>query len=249
MAYATITPEQLIEKFRHALKFKWGYIWGAAGQQWTEAKQQATTNEMAKKYGSKWIGHTVADCSGLFAWAFKKLGSYMYHGSNTMWNRFCVSKGELKNGKRTDGEELKPGTAVFVYHDLDGKRSHVGLYIGDGTVIEAASTRQGVITSKVTNKKWTEWGELKYVNYGTNEPVPAKEPVLEQRLMRYGCKGDDVKWLQERLNAAGYSCGEVDGIFGRKTLTATKNFQGSRGLVADGIVGPLTRAMLEKVLC
>jgi len=37
------------------------------------------------------------------------------------------------------------------------------LYIGNGTVIEASGTQAGVITTKITNTKWCEWGELKGV--------------------------------------------------------------------------------------
>ena len=238
--YKTITPQQLIEKFQYALDEKWGYIWGGAGGVWTQAKQDATTNEEAIKYGQKWVGHRVADCSGLFSWAFKELGSYMYHGSNTMWNKYCNAKGELVNGKRTDGEELKPGTAVFVHKTNPENRSHVGLYIGGDTVIEANCTPKGVITSKITNKKWTEWGELKYVDFGAEpQPTPTK------RTLRYGCKGDDVRELQEALTKFGYLADKIDGIFGKNTLAAVKNFQGSRGLVVDGIVGPKTWAALE----
>ena len=170
-----ISPQALIEKFQYALDNRWGYILNTAGEKWTAEKQAKSTNKMTIEYGRQWIGHYVADCSGLFAWAFKQLGGYMYHGSNTMWDKYCTSKGKLKNGKRTDGQELKPGTAVFVYDKDTGKRSHVGLYIGDGngTVIEAAGTRQGVITTKVSNFKWEEWGELKGVNYeGGDVPVP-----------------------------------------------------------------------------
>ena len=105
----------LIALFMQALNEKWGYIWGTAGIKWTKAKQDAATREMTVKYGSKWIGHRVADCSGLFAWAFKQLGGYIYHGSNTIWNKYCSSKGKLKNGKRADGQPIKPGTAVFLY--------------------------------------------------------------------------------------------------------------------------------------
>ena len=243
--YKTITPNQLIEKFRYALDNKWGYIWGAAGGTWTQAKQNAATREQTIKYGQKWVGHRVADCSGLFAWAFKELQSYMYHGSNTMWNKYCTAKGELRNGKRVDGKELKPGTAVFVCKDSN--RSHVGLYVGGDTVIEAASTQSGVVTSKITNKKWSEWGELKYVDYGEEpEPKPAPEPTPGRRILRYGCKGDDVKELQEALTKFGYLADKIDGIFGKNTLAAVKNFQGSRGLKEDGIVGPLTWAALEK---
>lgn len=160
-----IAVKDLIALFWQALNEGWGYVWGTAGIVWTAAKQKAATREMTVKYGSKWIGKTVADCSGLFAWAFKQLGGYMYHGSNTMWNKYCTAQGELKNGKRTDGQPLKPGTAVFQKTKKNGtvNRGHVGLYVGNGTVIEAHGTKAGVITSDVSG--WAEWGELKGVDY------------------------------------------------------------------------------------
>ena len=179
-----ISTSALIEKFQQALSEGWGYIWGTAGEKWTAAKQkelEKTTDKsraMGRKYGSKWIGHMVADCSGLFSWAFKQLGGYMYHGSDTMFRKYTTSNGALKKGQRTDGQELKPGTAVFTYDKAEGKYGHVGLYIGNGLVIEAAGTIEGVITSKV-NGKWTFWGELKGVDYGSEPvPVPAGKAIV-----------------------------------------------------------------------
>ena len=134
-----ISTQALIDLFRQALEEKWGYIWGTSGEKWTETKQrelEKTTDSdraQGRKYGSKWIGHTVADCSGLFSWAFRKLGGTMYHGSDTMYRKWCTDKGELKKGKRTDGRTLKPGTAVFVWNG--SRYSHVGLYVGENTVI------------------------------------------------------------------------------------------------------------------
>ena len=166
-----ITTQALIDKFRQALSEKWGYIWGTAGESWTAAKQKELEKTKDKdraqgrEYGSKWIGHKVADCSGLFSWAFKQLGGYMYHGSDTMYRKYCVNKGELKKGSRTDRAALKPGTAVFVWNG--SKYSHVGLYAGDGTVIEAMGTINGVTTTKVSASKWTHWGELTGVNYNS----------------------------------------------------------------------------------
>ena len=179
-----ISTQALIDKFRQALEDDWGYIWGTAGELWTAAKQkelEKTTDEnraMGRKYGSRWIGHWVADCSGLFSWAFKQLGGYMYHGSDTMFRKYTTCSGELKNGKRTDGRELKPGTAVFTYNSSKKKYGHVGLYIGNGLVIEAEGTLKGVITSPVDGK-WTHWGELKGVDYGdAPEPVPAGQAIV-----------------------------------------------------------------------
>ena len=179
-----ISTQALIDKFRQALEDDWGYIWGTAGELWTAVKQkelEKTTDEnraMGRKYGSRWIGHWVADCSGLFSWAFKQLGGYMYHGSDTMFRKYTTCSGELKKGKRTDGRELKPGTAVFTYNSSKKKYGHVGLYIGNGLVIEAEGTLKGVITSPVDGK-WTHWGELKGVDYGdAPEPVPAGKAIV-----------------------------------------------------------------------
>jgi uncharacterized protein YgiM (DUF1202 family) len=179
-----ITSGSLVALFQFALDNKWGYIWGTAGVEWTKAKQEAlnkTTDANranSRKYGSQWIGHMVADCSGLFTWAFDQLGGYMYHGSNTMWDKYCTAQGELIKGKRDDGQELKPGTAVFCYNKEKDNRGHVGLYVGNGLVIEAAGAKAGVITSNLTDKKWVEWGELKGVIYGEPEPVPAGYAVV-----------------------------------------------------------------------
>ena len=151
-----------------------------------------------REYGSKWIGHRVADCSGLFSWAFRQLGGSIYHGSDTMYRKFCVNKGELNKGKRTDRGTLKPGTAVFVWNG--SSYSHVGLYAGSGIVIEAMSTLKGVTTTKVTAGKWTHWGEVTGVDYaGDNAELRMQNAELnaENRLtIRRGRKGETVAEMQ-----------------------------------------------------
>ena len=257
MSTAPISTSALIAKFQQALSEGWGYIWGTAGETWTAAKQkelEKTTDpdrEKGREYGSKWIGKKVADCSGLFSWAFRQLGGYMYHGSNTMWNKYCTAKGSLKSGKRTDGAELEPGTAVFTYNAKKNNRGHVGLYIGNGWVIEAQGTKAGVVRSKVTNSKWVEWGELKGVDYGNAQPVPqpvtpSADPVTPT--LKKGSKGDYVQLLQTKLIMLGYDLGSygADGDFGSKTTEAVKAFQKDRGLEVDGIVGKKTWEALEQ---
>jgi peptidoglycan hydrolase-like protein with peptidoglycan-binding domain len=58
-------------------------------------------------------------------------------------------------------------------------------------------------------------------------------------VVRLGDCGDTVKFIQERLTVLGFPA-PADGLFGPGTETAVKNFQSSRNLVPDGIVGPLT---------
>ncbi len=230
-----ITAQELIAKFQFALDQKWGYIWGGTGQTWTQAKQDAATRSMTVKYGSRWIGKRVADCSGLFSWSFKELGWYMYHGSNTMWNKYCTSKGTLQ-GEST----IRPGTAVFLVNSA-GSRHHVGLFIGDDTVIEAKGTAYGVVTSKLSH--WDEWGELTGVDY-TNEGSETVVATLSK-----GDTGEAVRVLQNKLLALGYSLPKygADGSYGAETTAAVVAFQTDKGLVVDGICGPITLAALESV--
>ena len=54
---------------------------------------------------------------------------------------------------------------------------------------------------------------------------------------------------QDDLNTLGYSTGGLDGIFGAKTYNAVINYQISRGLSADGIIGCNTwRSLQENVI-
>lgn len=269
MSVNVISTEALIAKFQYALDNDWGYIWGTAGVVWTQAKQNEKVQYMVSKYGqnwktsdaakadnywsaamygAKWIGRTVADCSGLFAWAFKKLGGYIYHGSNTIWDKYCTSKGELIKGKRDDGKELRPGTAIFTHNKKTGKRGHIGLYIGDGCVIEASGTINGVIKSKITISKWVEWGELKGVDYESSpeDIITDPEENMTYGTIRKGDKGPVVRYAQELLIKKGYSLPRygADGDFGNETLSAVKAFQKANGLTADGVIGSRTWAKL-----
>ncbi|ABY94143.1 MULTISPECIES: serine hydrolase [Thermoanaerobacter] len=67
------------------------------------------------------------------------------------------------------------------------------------------------------------------------------------RLLYSGTYGTDVEELQAMLNKAGFDTGTVDGIFGKMTLNGVLDFQRSKNLVPDGIVGPKTYAALETV--
>jgi N-acetylmuramoyl-L-alanine amidase len=60
-------------------------------------------------------------------------------------------------------------------------------------------------------------------------------------------RGDDVRALQRRLNALGFDAGREDGILGRETDGAIRDFQRNVGQVADGIVGPDTVAALGRL--
>ncbi|HKP89213.1 MAG TPA: peptidoglycan DD-metalloendopeptidase family protein [Thermoleophilaceae bacterium] len=66
-----------------------------------------------------------------------------------------------------------------------------------------------------------------------------------QRYIERGDKGWDVAMLQFLLKRRGYYPGTVDGGFGHMTDKGVHRFQRSRGLSADGVVGPITMRALS----
>lgn len=61
-----------------------------------------------------------------------------------------------------------------------------------------------------------------------------------RRVLRPLDEGPEVKELQERLKALGFSLGRPDGQYGDLTLAAVLAFQRSQGLQTDGVVGTHT---------
>lgn len=49
---------------------------------------------------------------------------------------------------------------------------------------------------------------------------------------------EEIAELQRRLRKAGYDTGDIDGVLGRQTIAAVRNFQKERGLAADGFATP-----------
>lgn len=60
-----------------------------------------------------------------------------------------------------------------------------------------------------------------------------------------GSAGDEVKRIQSILQGQGYNVGPVDGLYGPQTQAAVVAFQKAKGLMPDGMVGPLTWAALQ----
>lgn len=69
---------------------------------------------------------------------------------------------------------------------------------------------------------------------------PGTDSLFTQTI-RFGMSGGDVKHLQTLLKMT-----LCDGIFGNDTLLHVKQFQTQNGLVADGVVGPITQQALAK---
>ena len=177
MAKNKIPVNDLFGYLESMYEEKWGYIYGTAGVLWTEQRQAALRSKYSEddpnygksvKYGSKWIGHMVSDCSGIPVYIWSKYGLSIPHGSTSM-----VTQGYIVDCSPTP----KPGYAALVDPTPDTPdNNHIGIVGPDGvTVYEDAGTQQGFIKSKTTDAKWTKYGRFKDVDY-TQEP----ETILYQ---------------------------------------------------------------------
>jgi len=96
----------------------------------------------------------------------------------------------------------------------------------------------------------TNWVAPAPVKKPVKKPVKSTTPVKYvaatsvTRLLRFNSMGSEVKLLQTTINTKGYKL-VVDGIFGKLTLAAVRNYQSINGLAVDGLVGPLTLAKLN----
>src|SRR5262245_10083147 len=66
-------------------------------------------------------------------------------------------------------------------------------------------------------------------------------------VLRRGAHGPEVELLQQRLRAAGFSPGWIDGAFGGATEAALLAFQRGHDLLADGVAGPVTWLALARL--
>lgn len=190
-----IPYKDLITWYQKMLADKWGYIPNTAGTMWTQEKQDKTTNDMAKRYGQRWVGHMVADCSGTFVYVYKKYGLSIYHGSNRIARKYVVELLPIS--------EAKPGMAAFKFY-APGQKGynlpenykqggsqyngdlndyyHIGLVDEDTRyVLNSATTVNGFIRSKITNG-WNACGYLKAVDYA-DDGKDDDEPVVENDIM------------------------------------------------------------------
>lgn len=139
---------------------------------------------------------------------------------------------------------------------------------GDGAghvaIVEAVLSPTCVRTSEsgynANNAFWNQtrykstgnWGQnsnYKFLGFIVNPALASsKDPhPIPTRAVKEGDHGDDVKWVQWKLKSAEYLSDAVDGWFGLHTLGAVLAFQLKNNISVDGVVGPATRALLEKI--
>ena len=158
----------LVQWAEYAYNNGWGYVYGSHGQVLTESELKSLESVFGGMVSDKedyirshWMGRRVSDCCGLikgYGWYNADTGNIEY-GTNGM--RDVTANGMYQaasvKGPMSTMPEI-PGLAVW-------QEGHIGVYIGNGWVIQAANTWDGVIKTKLSYNRWQGWCQVPFINY------------------------------------------------------------------------------------
>lgn len=162
-----LTNIGLVEYAQKALTEKWGYVWGTFGQLLTEVLYQQKLQQYPNQVGSfksfirtNWLGRKVTDCVGLIkGYYWSESGMLKYNPINDVNANSMFSLAKEK-GIIESIPDI-PGLCVW-------KQGHIGVYIGNGQVIEARGTKYGVIQTPLReagSTPWTHWLKCPFIEY------------------------------------------------------------------------------------
>ena len=143
-------------------------MWGTYGQVLTPSLLDYKLRQYPEGVGQyesvireRWLGGRTADCIGLikgYGWLDPDTLTIGY-GTNGMPDigaDAMYRAAEVKDSLDTVPDT--PGLAVW-------KSGHIGVYIGNGEVIEAMGTNYGVVKTDLAERNWTAWLEIPYIQY------------------------------------------------------------------------------------
>ena len=158
----------LVKWAQMAYDNKWGYVWGSHGNVLTSSELKrlkkvfgANVTDKEDYIKSHWLGRRTSDCVGLikgYGWYDEASGIIKY-GTNGMKDVTAdgMFNAAVEKGPISTMPDI-PGIAVW-------HQGHIGVYIGNGYVIHAANTYDGVIKTPITSSGWTHWLKVPYINY------------------------------------------------------------------------------------
>ena len=224
-----------------------------SGKKLSDAALTTTGGTFSVPGTVKWVDDTGAalpdtttvEANKLYKWVFTPNDSTNYesiNGSIKLWSKSTSSGGGSYYAPVVpDMPMVYWGCTGDAVKTLQEKLNAKGFNSGNVDGIFGAKTYAAVTAFQKANSLGVDGivGKLTWAKLYDATPVNVT-PVTTQPMLRTGSRGDAVRKLQELLNALGYDCGSVDGIFGSKTYAAVLAFQKANGLAADGIVGSLT---------
>ena len=172
------------------------YWYGTFGQMATESLLRQKSIQYPVQY--KWTdfvdqyGEKVHDCVGLikgYLWSENSNSTPIYNSKQDKdvsgMKANCTETGNIKTIP-----EL-PGVLVFM-------EGHVGIYIGNGKVIEARGHAYGVVETNLVGRGWTKWGKLDWITYVGDEEMTEEDAkkIIQQKT---GFDDNTMFWLSRYI--------------------------------------------------
>ena len=233
------------------------YLWGGQHTALTPANYKTVIHKKESGRGGYTGGPTYEEaaidfCEKKFKEGYDILYAYDCSGLGMYWlqNVKKLYRSDMNANTMMSKCELtteKPKKGYWVFR-LDGNRaSHIGYMINDQYLVEAKGRKYGVVKTKFKAKDWAKWGvPLIFKSQIVNpdpKPEPAPEPTgfVFRRILKYGCRGEDVKELKQLLYEAGYKTLTLNNPnYLSRTVKVVKEYQKANGLKVDGQAGPQT---------
>ncbi|MEG0941893.1 MAG: hypothetical protein RSE64_08355 [Oscillospiraceae bacterium] len=164
----TKNSHDLVAYAQQAFENSWGYVWGTCGWVLTPQMFQSKLRQYPDGVGryknfieENWMNGRTTDCVGLikgYGWLNSRTLEIGY-GTNGMPD---ISADQMHQAATAKGGVSTmpdiPGLAVW-------HKGHIGVYIGNGEVIEAMGTKYGVVKTKLKARNWTAWLKVPYIKY------------------------------------------------------------------------------------
>lgn len=156
----------------------------------------------------------------------------------------AMARSWLKVGKKTN--DPVPGDVVVFWRiSKDGPYGHVGFFLGYTDDAKSIFCLGGNQKDEVNVSVYKIDKILEFRKITDQTTVFLKVPV---GFLRRGDSNANVKLLQQILIDWNYLDDTADGVFGKKTETAFKNFQRRHRLIIDGIYGNVSRRKMENII-
>ena len=175
-----------------------GYVYGTYGSVLTESLLAAKLKQYPLKVTpylsfirANWLGKPVQDCVGLIK------GHYWTDDDGKLVYKLDGLPDFSANGMYNAATEKGPiATLPEIKGLIVSKNGHVGVYIGNGEVIEAHGTKSGVIKTRLTKTVnetgWTRWFKCPFIDYVSEPAAKAPDTYVVQR-------GDSLWSIADKL--------------------------------------------------
>lgn len=227
------------------------YVYGGNGELFVNQLPRLTELEHIEKTDKQTLTDVKRVLTLLQKRLFDQVDIYIIHGEDCsgLAVGYLMRVGILKKDTNANGlyemtkhhpvplDQVQAGD--YLFDGTDDNKWHVGYAVSEKYAIEAQNHDVGVTKTVITDRPW------KYATrpdwYEKEKPVLTRELKLTDPYMT----GDDVRTAQELLIEKGYNPGKVDGIFGKNTEIASKNFKHDNGL--NDKTGTIGKKTAEKL--